>query len=825
MRDMWASPPSGSGASLICGPTTYTAVQLEAAVAAVKAEFESQGIHAGSVTILRMPLDDRYILSLIAATQLGCCVVPVDQDTTRSVLDRMAAMTGAAAVIDDTGIEPITCSAAPRVLSRALGSNSNDAGYVLFTSGSTGEPKGVVGSRRGLAHRVQWGRRQYFSTDVARCAIKTNPGFIDSLTEILSAYYASRTMVVAPVPAQRDLGLLCEFIESADIEQITMTPSCIPTLVTVGGLKLRGVRRWIFTGEELRRSWLMQIRNTCPRAIIINSYGSTEVCGDVAHFVMAPDEPVPEVVPIGKLAEGVEVWIDALDDTALVGSPASRHGELWVGGIQVAHGYLQVGDSENDRFVLVPGDRWFRTGDVVAEADGQFYYLGRTDDQHKVRGRRVSLSRVSEALEDVDGVAQAHAWISEVRGASSLRAAVVPKPGVRLTPGSVIAGLRRAVLPNLVPDRVDVVDELHRTASGKVVLPRADAKTGRGRPPRSRFATGLQHVIATVVGSLVGDSSIEPATSITEVGIDSLSAVSLAEELGRYLGCRVTALDVLAAGTVARLAERIPVLQADTDMSAARMVRRSTSERTLLLLHPAVGTCLGYFPLLQNISYDGNIVFVEQNDHARAVLSGEGMEALAVYYAQEALTLLPDTAIDVAGYSFGALITPSVSRALRRLGAIVSGAVLIDPATVGTRTPVSIDWALRRILSDSGYGNGLPAQPLDGQSALRLIREADGPLCSLPATQLMRWADSLRFNVSRSADYEPTRMPPMPTLVVRATRTADMFGHDTRWFDAIAGTSTTIDLDVTHFQLLQGDAVGRLAAVMSQFLNGTAQRR
>jgi len=821
--DLSASPSPGHGASLVCGSRHYTAAQLEAAVAAVKTKFQSHGFHAGRALILRTHLADRYVLSLIAAVQLGCCVVPVDPSTPRTVVEQMAGMTGAAAVIGDSGIVLITTGqAASGRPARVLGDDPNDAGYVLFTSGSTGKPKGVVGSRRGLAHRIEWGCRQYFSPDVTRCAIKTNPGFIDSLTEILSAYHCGRAMIVAPVPAQRDLGLLCEFIGSADIEQITMTPSCIPTLVAVGRDKLRGVRRWIFSGEELRRSWLTKIRSACPRAVIINSYGSTEVCGDVTHFVLAPDEPVPDIVPIGRPAEGVKVRMDAFDGTALVEPRASRHGELWVGGSQVAHGYIPAGDSEQARFELALGDRWFRTGDIVAEAEGQFYYLGRTDDHHKVRGRRISLSGVAEALETVDGVAQAHAWISEVHGVSSLRAAVVPEPGVALTPGSVVAGLRRAVLPHLVPDRVDVVDELRRTASGKVELPRGDARANGDPPPRSRFATGLQHVIATVVSGLVGDSSIGATTPITEVGVDSLSAVGVAEELRRYLGCPVTALDVLAAGTVAQLAERIPALQADIDMSAARLVRSAPSGRTLLLLHPAVGTCLGYFPLLQHICYDGDIVFVEQNDLARTILSREGMEALAVHYAQEALNLCPDAAIDVTGYSFGALIAPSVIRALHRLGGTVSAAVLIDPATAPARENVSIDWALRRILTDSGYGNRLPAQPLDGPSALRLIREAHGPLSSLPGNQLMRWADSLRFNVARSADYEPTTMPPVPTLVVRATRTAGMIGHDPQWFHTIAPTAARIDLDTTHFELLQGDSVGRLAAAMSQFLNGAA---
>jgi thioesterase domain-containing protein len=296
-----------------------------------------------------------------------------------------------------------------------------------------------------------------------------------------------------------------------------------------------------------------------------------------------------------------------------------------------------------------------------------------------------------------------------------------------------------------------------------------------------------------------------------------LRAVRVADDLARFFGCGVTALDILSAETVAVLAEQIPALQARTECAAARLVRDGPPGRTLLLLHPAIGTCLGYFPLLQHISYPGNVVFLEQNDQARTILDDEGMEALAAYYAQQARALHPDSAIDVAGYSFGALIAPSVTSAIRRLGGRVSSAILIDPASSSPGVEPTIDWALRRVLTDAGYENHLPDTALDMRAALGVIRDANGPLASVPPVQLQRWADSLRSNVRHSADYEPTT-PPVPTLVVRATRTSSVFSDNAVWLKRIARTATMEDVDCTHFELLQGDPVAQLAARVSKFL-------
>ena len=809
-----------STASLVYDQHAYTPSTLATAIEDVKAEFQRLGIREADPVILRLGLTDRYVIALIALSEMACCVVPLDPTCPNSVVTDIASMTGATAIFDDTGIS-LWGSEFQAHSPRYPNSKQSDAAYIYFTSGTTGKPKGVIGTRRGLANRIRWGADQYFSSDVDRCAIKTNPAFVDSLTEILCAYRSGRSMIVAPKPAQRDLALLSNFIGAARIEQCTLTPSSIPTLHLLAGENLLGVQRWILSGEELRHKWLSQIRELSPAAEIINSYGSTEVCGDVTYFILRSIDPVPDVVPIGAAAPGVTVSIDTNNVITPLDIPpgAAPTGELCVGGVQVAEGSLQRGPSADDAkfFEDEAGTRWFRTGDIVGWERGQLRFLGRADDMRKVRGRRIDLAGVATSIEAVEDVQAAHIWVEHHREANStLRAAVIPNPGSPLTAESVLAEVSGRVPPHLVPDRVDIVPRFHRTHSGKIDPVRTIGTTS-GRPPKERFATGLQYVTACVMSEVVGDSDVWPTTSVTDIGLDSLRAVSVAEGLARYFGCEITALDVISARTVAEIAVKIPLLQANTMRSAAHTVRDGPAKQCLLLIHPAIGTCIGYFSLIQHLPFPGPIVFLEQTKQAHSTLSAEGVTALARHYAAQAATLHPDSAFDVAGYSFGAVVAPWLAQELRGLGKTVSSTILIDPAPGTPAMPPTEDWALRRILTDAGYQ--LP--PLDGElcvaTAIDIIRQSDGPLGLVPVEQLRHWSDCMCSNIIHCAHNDRLSVD-ASTLVIRATQTMTKTFEYLAWVEDVRKRASLVEIDCDHFDLLHGGSMIQLAEAISSFL-------
>lgn len=794
-------------ASLTHGTCTYPPADLASSISRRAHELRRLGLESTSTVILHLPLNDHYVIALLAVTRIGCCVVPVDPSASDRVLDQIVLAVSADAVVTESGIEMMGRAAGHHGPSSPL---ADDTAFILFTSGTSGTPKGVRGTRRGLANRVRWGSHTYFSGEIERCAIRTNPAFVDSLTEILTAYQAGRHLVVVSQHAQIDLGRLCGFVHDENIEQLTLTPSCIPVLGDIAQQRLQGVKRWVFSGEELRWSWLATIRELSPKAEVINSYGSTEVCGDATVFTLKPGDPVPNIVPIGAPADGVKVAIAA-------------SGEMSIGGHQVAAGYLtdQITDDDGNPFSTTSdGIRWFRTGDLVRECGGLLYFEGRSGTTQKVRGRRVDLTGVANALEALEGVDQAHAWVSHGDdGVGALRAAVVATSGHLLTPSSLLIDVAQQVIPQLVPDRIDVVEKFKRNAHGKIDMRPTHSLPA---PPRSRFTTGMQHAIACVVTELVTDAEVWPDTAFGEIGLDSLRAVQAAGELSRLFGCDMSGLDVLAAVTIRNLAELVPGFQESQANRAVRVVRDSGATQTLFLLHPAIGTCLGYFALLKYISYPGRIVFVEQDADARAVLESEGMDALAAHYARLSAHYASGP-VAVAGYSFGALIAPAVARGLRELGMNVTATALIDPVVAGPQPDPTVDWALRRLLTDAGYDALLPSDPLDLTLAMSVVTDVPGPLSAVPSSRLRHWADCLRTNIISCADYEPAASFGA-TLVVRATSRLHDTYTNSRWLKRVQNTARTVDIDCSHFELLQGERVVVLARALSDFLTEAPAR-
>ncbi|MDH6284921.1 AMP-binding protein [Prescottella agglutinans] len=809
---------SASEASLEFDGAVHSSTDLRAEIVRYTALCAQLGLGPGSRVVIHRRLTDQYVISLIALVEMGCCVVPLAPATAPRMVDEITALVDANAIVSEASPTPqirrLRKDDAP-----ATGHSRDAEAYILFTSGSSGTPKGVLGPRSGLRRRLGWGHDTYFSEDIQRCAIGIDPAFIDSLITIMGAYRAGKQLIIPPLPVQRDLGRLADFIQSERIEQITLTPSTVVALKTVDPARFRSVRRWIFSGEVLRRSWAAWIRAITPDADIINSYGSTEVCGDVTAFTLVPGAAIPDRIPIGEPAPGVQTSVVPVDDADdhTTGSP--RIGELWVGGDQVALGYLGATPETEHRFhTAVDGTRWLRTGDIVQEADGMLQFLGRTDDVHKVRGRRVDTSAVAAIVESVVGVRAAHAWVHRTDdGASALHTEVILEPDAAVGPEAITAALRDRTLSHLVPDRIVVVPSFDRGQSGKV-RPRVRASSPRSqRPPETRFATGNAHVIASLLSDVTEEPDIWPTTDVTKVGLDSLRAVILAEQISRYLGCRVTALDIIEAKTVQRLADSIPTVQSTAPRAGTREVSTGAGGPVLLLLHPAIGTCLGYFPLLQCISYPGPVVFVEQDDQARAILSTGGMEALAEHYARQASEIRPGSEFDVVGYSFGALIAPSVSRALASLGCQARSTVLLDPTVATSTTRPSTDWALRRILGDGGHRYRIPDSKLDLGTAMEVIRRGDGPLHGVPSAQLKRWADSLRFNMRASAGFEPLA-PPTRTLIVRATGTVQPTDSSALWTRPARAGIHIESLDCGHFDLLSADQAPRLARIITRFL-------
>ncbi|XP_015187502.1 PREDICTED: tyrocidine synthase 3 [Polistes dominula] len=288
--------------------------------------------------------------------------------------------------------------------------NPKQLAIVLYTSGSTGIPKGVLLRHSTILNRLNWQWRELpYSTDENRCIFKTALTFVDSVPEIWGPLLKGRTLVVIPKEITKNPERFVRTLEKYKIRRLVLVPSLLRSMVMYLKLQnkqsalLPSLKLWICSGETLSISQATEFFVTFQgdNRILANFYGSTEIMGDVTYHIMKSlsDLQSLEKVPIGKPLDNCIVYL-VNEEMRLV--PHGEIGELLVAGKNLAAGYLR--DRESHRFLDNPHaidpeySRLFRTGDYARIVKGSMVYEGRVDSQVKIRGHRVDLSEVEKII-------------------------------------------------------------------------------------------------------------------------------------------------------------------------------------------------------------------------------------------------------------------------------------------------------------------------------------------------------------------------------------------------------------------------------------------
>ncbi len=474
--------------------------------------------------------------------------------------------------------------------------------YVLFTSGSTGVPKGVVGKHSAAINRISWMHAAYpFQQGETVCS-KTSLNFVDSVWEIFGALLAQtpssdEESKSVPLVMMRDASLVDKLVDALAahrVTRLTVVPSLLRAMLGLFpdlGSRLPALRLWITSGEALDSSLLSEFRRAIPEATLLNLYGSTEVAGDCTGAEFPPlSEEEPDMsqlwdgpVPIGHPIAGAQCWIDpaAAASTSAVAVPAAsavgkgfpRVGELLIGGPVLAQGYFASPEESARRFVARPdGSMVFRSGDLVRQDSpgGVYWFLGRVDNQVKIRGVRVELEAVEEALLSVDVVTEA-AVIASPKGTRSSGLnlygfVVLQVPAAKHE--SALQNIRertRCMLPAAaLPSSLIVLDRLLRTPNGKrdrkaleMMISSVPADAG-GLCPSSTFSLSSSssktlNIVLAIVRNLLGGlikrhEELGQADEFYALGGDSLSLVQLIIEIYKATGIRLRLGDLPPPG-------------------------------------------------------------------------------------------------------------------------------------------------------------------------------------------------------------------------------------------------------------------------------------
>ena len=559
-----------------------------------------------------------------------------------------------------------------------IGLTSRGLAYVFYTSGSTGQPKGVMVEHAACTNRVA---AQEIITPLAENAIfaqKTALGFIDSFFETLVPLAHGNVLAIIPPGLARDARRLGAALSELHVSNLVTIPS-LAAMIDLKRDDLSALRHWVMSGEALNRHIAQHIRLHLPNCRLWNVYGSTEVTADATYYEVRGTEVGS--IPIGRPLPNLRIYIL---DRFLAPVPSGVVGEIYVGGKGVARGYLNRADLTAERFVespFVAGDRLFRTGDLGRYlADGNIEYVDRTDFQVKIRGFRIELGEIEARLMQHPAVHEAVVLAREdTPGDKRLVAYYTVQPDAEKPDVAALRWHVAASLPDyMVPTACVHLEALPLNPNGKLdrkALPPPDIDAFAAKPhepPRGKIEEVLERIFAAALKI----ERVGRYDDFFELGGDSLLGIGVVFEIEKSLGRKLATASLFSNPTIQGLAADIDREGETPKLISLVPLEPRGSGAPIFMVHMIerdLTRHLGRRHPVYGLSY--GLAAVSRKDEIRLP---RDIETTASHYIDEMRSVQPRGPYRLIGHSLGGQIAYEMALQLTRAGETVEFLGLID---------------------------------------------------------------------------------------------------------------------------------------------------
>jgi len=806
--------------ALINGEQVLSYGELNARANRLAHRLRALGVGPDCCVGLCMARSIDLVVGALAIVKAGGAYVPLDPTWPQARIARLLGDTQSAwvvagrdgvALFDGTTVQVLhaddaTLQAEPASDPPPLG-NSRSLAYVIYTSGSTGQPKGVMVEQHSVARLVFGCDYAHFGADETFLLLAPM-AFDASAFELWGALLHGARCVIHPEAAATAAGLEAT-IERHGVSTLWLTAALFNAVIDERPTALRGLRQLLTGGEALSLPHVKRALAALPGVALINGYGPTE--STTFTCCQRIPNPLPEdwaTIPIGRPIGNTTVYIlDARGQPV----PDGVEGELYIGGAGLARGYIGAPTLTAERFVApafadCPDARLYRTGDRVRwRHDGSIAFVGRTDQQIKLRGFRIEPGEIEAALAALPGVNQAAVMLRTA--ADGERRLFAWASGERLDGAALRVQLAQTLPEFMLPSAVIALERMPVTANGKLdraALPAPDAVAA----PRTRRAptdAAERHLLA-IWESLFGRGGLSTDDDFFAIGGHSLLAVRLVDAIERTFGVRLP-LDTFwfRGNTIRDIAGLLRGAGAPLRWPVLVPIRPGGTRRPLFCVHTIGGNLFHYYEL------------------AKALPEGQpvmGLNAVGVGGAEPARSRIADIAADcitamrsaqpagpyrLLGFSSGGTVAYEMAQQLRAAGEQVDFLGLLDTWAPGTYLRAADGSLIDRLIA--------PLRPYTDRRRLQHL------VCSLTGLSPRRFPDAASAHWWAHWSYRPATYPGRVDLYVADASRLEASAPCLGWSSRVTGPLVQHPVEGSHGLMVKPPRVREIAQMLQQRLD------